>query len=283
MRRRRYYYEDDDSLGRALAGLIILYLFYLIFEYFTNRQNFWRWLVYGIVVVGVFITIRTLWHKFKSSQNRKYFNKLLDNLKRAGQEEYLINFINRFGLEKKNVKGFRVRDYNFSWDRINDLKKIFGEKGIFKDEEDIFELLKFYINEKEEKLTRESIKKEPQKFASLTGAEFEKLLYRLFEKMGYAVEHTGKTGDQGGDLIANKSGERILIQAKCYRDWNVGNDAVQQAVAAQKFYDCNKTTVIVTSEFTPEAISLAKANNTELIGKHRLQEMLLDYLGESWS
>lgn len=116
----------------------------------------------------------------------------------------------------------------------------------------------------------------------LSGTDFEKLLYRLFEKMGYAVEHIGKTGDQGGDLIANKNGERTLIQAKCYRDWSVGNAAVQQVAAAQKLYDCGKTMVVATSTFTNEAVQLAKANNTELIGKTRLQNLLLQYLGESW-
>lgn len=282
MRRRRYYYEDDDSLWRAIAGVIFLCLMYLAYLYATNREKFWHWLIYGIIAVGVFFALAILWREIKYRSKQKHFNTLLTNLRHTGQEEYLINFINRFGLEKKSVKGFRVRDYNFAWDRINDLKKIFREKGIFKDEKDFFELLRFYIDEKEEKLTRESIKKEPQKFAILTGTEFEKLLYRLFEKMGYAVEYTGKSGDQGGDLIANKEGERLLIQAKCYRDWSTGNAAVQQVTGAMKYYDCSKAMVITTSYFTPEAIALAKANNTELISKERLQELLLKHLGESW-
>ena len=101
--------------------------------------------------------------------------------------------------------------------------------------------------------------------------------------MGYAVQHLGGTGDQGGDLIVNKDRERILIQAKCYRDWKVGNDAVQQVVGAMKYYDCPKTLVVTTSTtFTPAAIALAKANNTELISKDRLTEMLMQYLHESW-
>lgn len=88
---------------------------------------------------------------------------------------------------------------------------------------------------------------------------------------------------RGGDLIANKDGERLLIQAKCYKDWSTGNEAVQQVVAAMKYYDCNRAAVITTSYFTPEAIVLAKVNNVELVPKQRLQEMLLKYLNESWS
>jgi HJR/Mrr/RecB family endonuclease len=288
MARRRYYYEGDDSGWLVLIeeiGIKIgaIYLIWLVIEYFTNRQNFWRWLVYGLIVIAGFITFKFLWKEVKYHLEQRHFNDLLAKLKNSGREEYLKNFIDRFGLEKARGEGWSFRNHRFDWDRIDDLKRILGEEGITSDEEDVFRLLRFYIQEKEEKLTRESIKKEPQKFANLTGAEFENLLYRLFEKMGYAVEHIGKSGDQGGDLIANKGGERILIQAKCYRDWKVGNDAVQQVVAAQKFYNCNKTMVIIASEFTPEAISLAKANGTELIGKHRLQEMLLKYLGENWN
>jgi HJR/Mrr/RecB family endonuclease len=143
--------------------------------------------------------------------------------------------------------------------------------------------LKAFIQDKEERLTRESIQKTPQQYSLLSGTDFERLLKRLFAAMGYEVQHIGQAGDQGGDLIANKGGERILIQAKCYRDWSVGNSAVQQAVAAMKFYDCNKAMVITTSEkFTKEAVSLAKANSIELVSKVRLSELLVSHLQEAW-
>ena len=74
-----------------------------------------------------------------------------------------------------------------------------------------------------------------------------------------------------------------IRQAKRYLDVSVGNEAVQQAVAAMKFYDCNKAMVITTSaNFTNEAIALAKANSTELVSKARLSELLLTHLQESW-
>lgn len=100
------------------------------------------------------------------------------------------------------------------------------EKGITSNKKDVFAILRFYIQEKEENFTRESIRKEPQKFKILSGSEFEKLLNCLFDAMGYKNELIGKSGDQGGDLIANRNGERLLIQAKCYRNWSTGNAAV---------------------------------------------------------
>jgi len=282
MRRRKYYYNEGLWFKEFFYSITIIYLLYLTFLFFVNRVKFWQWLVYGILVIGGIVLFSFLWQEIKWRKNKKHLLQLLSNLENTGMEEYLINFINRFGLEKKG-EGWTFRNYKFDWDRINDLKKILYEKGVISKDNDVFDLLRFYIQKKEEQLTRESIKKQPQKFESLTGEEFEKLLYRLFEAMGYKVEWIGKTGDQGGDLIANKSGERILIQAKCYRDRPTGNEAVQQVVGAMKYYDCNKTMVVTTSYFTDEAIALAKANNVELISKEQLQEMLLKYLGESWS
>jgi restriction system protein len=282
MRRRRYYYKDDDSLDRIIYGIGVFYILYLVLQYFTNRANFWRWVIYGVVAVIVFVAIIFLWREVKYRISQRHFNKILDNLKRVEQEEYLKNFINRFGFENKRSGGWSFRNRRFDWDRINDLKKILKEAGVTSNEKDVFALLRFYIQENEEKLTRESIRKEPQKFTILSGAEFEKLLYRLFEAMGYKTEWIGKSGDQGGDLIANKNGERILIQAKCYRDWSTGNAAVQQVVGAMRYYDCNKAIVVTTSHFTNEAITLAKANKVELISRERLQELLLQFLGESW-
>ncbi|KUK49930.1 MAG: Restriction endonuclease [Parcubacteria bacterium 33_209] len=124
-------------------------------------------------------------------------------------------------------------------------------------------------NIKEESLLRGGINNDQKYFNSLSGKEFELLLVRLFESMGYIVEHCGKIGDQGGDLIINKGQERILIQAKRYSG-SIGNKAVQEAVAAKNYYDCNRSVLIGSSDFTSEAIELAKFNNVRLIGKKRI-------------
>lgn len=287
VRRYKRQHTDGDDLWGLIEGLGGFYVLYLILQYFINRANFWRWLIYGLIFVVIIILGISGWRRWRENIRWKRSRELIEEVRNAGQEEYLINFINRFGFEGKKSGSWSFRNHFFDWERIDDLERFLLEKNINlrADEKhrDIFSLLRYYIQQKEEKLTRESIKKEPQKFASLTGSEFEKLIYRLFTAMGYSVEWVGKSGDQGGDLIANREGERLLIQTKCYRDWSTGNEAVQQVVAAMKYYNCNKAIVITTSYFTPEAIALAKANNTELIPKERLQKMLLDYLGESWS
>lgn len=283
MTKRKYYYISENSLLEDLLyPPLILYFLYLVYLFFTNRANFWRWVFYGCLAFGGLIAILFFCQRIRSKLFWKRFKQTLRRLKESGKEEYLKNFISRFGFEGKKGKGWSFRNYSFDWDRINDLKKILLEAGVISKEKEVFDLLRYYIQQKEEQLTRESIKKEPQKLASLTGKEFEKLLYRLFEKMGYKVQLVGGIKDQGGDLILNKGSERILVQAKCYRDWPTGNKAIQEAVAAMKYYDCNRAMVVTTSYFTDEAITLAKANNVELIPKEKLQELLLKFLGENW-
>lgn len=107
-------------------------------------------------------------------------------------------------------------------------------------------------------------------------------MYRLFIARGYAVQKTGKVGDQGCDLIANLDGQRIAIQAKCYSNF-VGNSAIQEIVSAKKYYDCTRAMVVTNSNFTKEALDLAKSNNVELIGGGELSRLILQYLKESWS
>jgi len=282
----RRYYSDDDSFDRIISATLLLYFLYLIGNYFTNRANFWKWLIYGLLVTIGFIAAKLGWNRFKYKRREKKVDELFLSIRRFGLEEYIQNFINRFGLEGRAYNRWRFRNYSFDWHRLDDFRKFLYDKGVnisLDNWNDTLFLLRAFIQNKEERLTRESINKEPQKLASLTGADFEKLVYRLFETIGYSVELVGRSGDQGGDLIANKNGERLLIQTKCYRDWSTGNEAVQQVVAAMKYYDCKKAIVITTSYFTPEAIALAKANSVELIPKKRLQEMLLKYLNESWS
>ena len=97
----------------------------------------------------------------------------------------------------------------------------------------------------------------------MTGKEFEEFIGIMFRKLGYSTKITQSTGDQGIDVIAVKSGNKIGIQAKCYSS-NVGNSAVQEAVAGKGYYSCDKVMVITNNYFTSSAIALAHSNNVLL-------------------
>jgi hypothetical protein len=86
---------------------------------------------------------------------------------------------------------------------------------------------------------------------------FESFLQEVFEMLGYTVETTKASGDQGIDLILIGKGRRIGVQAKGYAD-NVGNHAVMEAHAGRGFYHCDSCVVVTNSDFTRAARDLAK-------------------------
>lgn len=111
---------------------------------------------------------------------------------------------------------------------------------------------------------------------SLDGVQFERVLGRIFEQMGYEVQFTKVTGDQGADLLLSKAGEKKIVQAKRYKS-SVSNSAVQEAVAAKAFYGYDHAAVVTNNYFTEGAIALAQANGVELIDRNTLKEWLHVY------
>ena len=282
----------EDKIAKVIRDLLIkisiIFFIYMVFLYFTDKSKFWHWLTYlfifCFIMIILLVIIRYLRDKKEEDARRQFLEhrkQILDNLEKNNQIEYLNNFILRFGTETK--KGHRYRNYVFDYNRLFDLQKILSDKGINLEFDDLIFVLEYLIDQKELKVTAESISQKPQLFANLDHADFEKLICRLFDAMGYKVEHIGHPKDQGGDIIINRGSERIVIQAKRYIDRMVGNDAVQEVVAARNYYNCNGAIVIASSDFTPEAIALARANNTQLINKKELQMLLANYLKENWA
>lgn len=286
----RYYksinkkYEENDDLANLILGVVIFFIICLVVAYNVGLGAFLITLASETSFILLVIFMIKFIKRNKEKAKKAKIEKLVELVQKAGLEGYIGNFISRFGLgQEKDKNAWTRRNYKISWYRIHDLTDILNEHGADLSSSDTCIILSHYIDKKELDLTANSIAAPTNNFSKLKGTDFEYLLYRLYESMGYLVQVTGKTGDQGGDLIATKGQERVLIQAKCYKDWSVGNNAVQQAVAAKNHYDCNRAMVITTSVFTREATELAKTNNVELVPRGLLQAMLLDNLKESWN
>lgn len=108
----------------------------------------------------------------------------------------------------------------------------------------------------------------------MTGLEFEKYLEILFRRLGYQVERTRYAGDQGGDLVLTKDGERILVQAKRYSK-AVGNKAVQEVAAARPHYKCHKAMVVANRPCTQAARESAASNHIDLWDRNKLAKVIL--------
>jgi Restriction endonuclease len=107
----------------------------------------------------------------------------------------------------------------------------------------------------------------------LRGIPFEEFLARIFRSLGYQVQLTKTTGDQGVDLIVTRNGRRIAVQAKGY-DGSVGNDSVQQAHTGMAYYGCDGCAVITNSRFTRAAEDLAGRVHCTLIDGDRIAALI---------
>ena len=108
----------------------------------------------------------------------------------------------------------------------------------------------------------------------MDGKTFEKYLEVLFIKLGYKVDRTRYIGDYGADLVVKKDGVKTIIQAKRYKN-KVNIKAIQEAVAAKGFYQCDKAMVVTNSFYTKQAIELARSNRVELWDRKDLVKALL--------
>ena len=113
-----------------------------------------------------------------------------------------------------------------------------------------------------------------QNWRALRDIEFEKYLEAVFIALGYSVETTAVTGDQGVDLVVSKNGVRIAIQVKGFHH-SVNNAAVQQAFAGMAHYHCHRCAVITNSRFTSGAVSLAESTNCLLIGEEAFEDFVM--------
>jgi|688.fasta_scaffold271281_2 hypothetical protein len=111
----------------------------------------------------------------------------------------------------------------------------------------------------------------------MRAAEFEGFLAEVLRSLGYDVEQTGQSGDQGVDLVAVKNGRRIAVQAKGYSG-SVGNSAVQEAFAGMAHYGCHGCAVVTNSSFTTAAVSLAASTNCLLVHQGNFREFVFGEL-----
>lgn len=283
--RRQHRDDDENPIIGFIAGVIGLYILYLVYLYTTNRTAYWYQFIYFVVFVVFVLVAVFAWRELSYRWRERRLNNLLSTLRQNDLESYVKNFIDRFGMQKGKKGDWTYRGYSFDWERLKDFRKVLNERGMsfYTGEWDnrISIILRHYIQEREERVTRDSVAIFPKKFLDLSGSEFEGLLYRLFGAMGYSVQKTGQVGDQGCDLVVNMNNQRVVVQAKRYTA-SVGNAAVQQAVAAQKLYGCNKSMVVSNASFTKEAVELAKTNDVDLVDGRKLSEMLMEHLKESW-
>lgn len=99
----------------------------------------------------------------------------------------------------------------------------------------------------------------------MSGIEYEYYVAKRLQSVGCTnIEITPPSGDFGADVLAtNKDGVRFAVQCKKFSGV-VGIEAVQQVLAGQQYYRCQRAMVVTTSHFTPAAKRLAERTGVHL-------------------
>ena len=187
-------------------------------------------------------------------------------------EDYAKSFGEIYGYDFENKEYY-----------IDFLLNLIIEKELEIRRNDLIELLEKFNKEIELKRFEKNISTKPEHDYSIkqidymNGYQFQSFLARLFEKMGFKIERTNLSWDQGADLLITKFSERYIIQAKRYRE-KVNNHAIQEVSAAIKHYKADKGIVITTNYFTKSAIELARSHQIRLIDRKELRLLIQNYL-----
>jgi hypothetical protein len=108
---------------------------------------------------------------------------------------------------------------------------------------------------------------------SLRGIPFEEFVASVFESLGYSVEMTKASGDQGLDLIVTGHGWRLGVQCKGFVA-SVGNRSVQEAYTGKTFYRCSECMVVTNSAFTRGAIDVAGRVGCRLVDEAKIPALI---------
>lgn len=99
---------------------------------------------------------------------------------------------------------------------------------------------------------------------ALSPEDFERHVAATYAALGYKVSLTKRIGDQGIDVVAERSQERIGIQCKRTTE-TVSNSAVQEAYAGKAHYRCTSGAVVSLGGFTAPARALAATTGINLM------------------
>lgn len=99
---------------------------------------------------------------------------------------------------------------------------------------------------------------------NLTPTDYEQYCAQQLRSAGWSANTTKASGDQGSDIIAQKSDVRLVVQCKLYNH-PVGNKAVQEVAAARAHEQADWAAVVSNSRYTYSAQQLAETNGILLL------------------
>ncbi|HKW29332.1 MAG TPA: restriction endonuclease [Verrucomicrobiae bacterium] len=114
-----------------------------------------------------------------------------------------------------------------------------------------------------------------EQLRSMDWFQFEKVVGHVYQKLGYTVTRRGGANPDGGiDLVIEKDGQRIAVQCKQWKTWNVGVKAIREFLGALTDAGTQKGIFITLRGYTGDARQLAEKHGIEIVNEVGLTQML---------
>lgn len=109
---------------------------------------------------------------------------------------------------------------------------------------------------------------------ALSWQEFELLTGEIFRRQGYLVKEHGNSGPDGGiDLLLFKSGRKIVVQCKRWRNTQVGVSLVRELYGIMAAERADGCIFVSSGNYTPDALAFADGKPIELVDGAKLVAM----------
>lgn len=101
----------------------------------------------------------------------------------------------------------------------------------------------------------------------ITPSEYEKRVAVHFRELGYSTEVTSYTNDYGLDVLAEKDGERIAVQAKVYGHTSrqVNRQMIMELHGVKDYFDCDRAVLATDGIVRRDAKEVAAKLGVEIL------------------
>jgi hypothetical protein len=116
-----------------------------------------------------------------------------------------------------------------------------------------------------------------EELRSLSPWDFEKVIARMFERMGFAVQQTPKVNDRGRDAILTKDEKKFLLECKRYKDGGTsGRPDLQKFHSAIIMDEAVRGYFVTAGGFSNEAKAFAETVPIDLVDQYLLRRMMFE-------
>jgi len=111
------------------------------------------------------------------------------------------------------------------------------------------------------------------KVTSIEARQFEIEIGFLLRNMGYRVQVTCSTGDDGVDVFAMRENEKVVVQCKKWRKKMIDRAVIDELAGVAERHGASKSILAATSGFSEAAVNTARQHKIELWDFRRICEL----------